>query len=405
MFVNKILSSKISLKHSIDLPTSKSISNRLLILQYLMNHRFEILDLSTADDTRILKEITTKGFYSSSINVSNAGTCFRFLTALLAMQTGEVLLTGSEEMKKRPIKELVDVLRQLGAEIQYAESEGFPPLRIVGKKLDGNQVSIKANISSQYITALLLIAPFLSNGLVISQEGEIKSQSYIDMTISLLKQLGVEVKKIGNEIRVSPFSVDSSFSITVEKDWSSASYWYELIALSPLNSKLQLNGIILPSIQGDSVIHKLFEKLGVITLQGNSGIEIVKIEEVSDYYFEYDFSSIPDMVQTFAVTLVGLGLNGKFKGISHLVYKETNRIEALKRELLKLNYELILIDTDSFELIKKGELPSKVLIKTYKDHRMAMCFAPLKAVMEEVEIENPEVVIKSYPKFWDEFNG
>lgn len=404
MLNKKTLNFGIELKHSINLPTSKSISNRLLILQYLMNHRFEILDLSTADDTQILKEITSKSFHSSTINVKNAGTCFRFLTALFAMQTGEVILTGSEDMKRRPIKELVNVLRQLGAEIKYMENEGFPPLKIIGKKLVGGKVSIKANISSQYITALLLIAPFMSKGLVIIQEGEIKSQSYIDMTISLLKKMGIEVEKLGNEIRVRPFSENFPSRISVEKDWSSASYWYELIALSPLNSKLQLNGISMSSIQGDRVIHKLFEKLGVTTLQGNSGVEIVKTKEVHDYYFEYDFSSIPDMVQTLVLTLVGLGLNGKFKGISHLVYKETNRIEALQIELLKLNYELTLIDNDSFELVKKGKLPSKILVQTYNDHRMAMCFAPLVAVMKEVEIENPEVVVKSYPKFWEEFN-
>lgn len=402
--MNKILKKKdISLKHSVNLPTSKSISNRLLVLQYLMKHSFDILDLSEADDTQILKKITAKNFHCSLVDVNNAGTCFRFLTALFSMQPGEVILTGSEDMKNRPIKELVDALRQLGAEIQYLEKEGYPPLRIEGKKLQGDAVTVNASISSQYVTALLLIAPFLENGLKVFQEGEIKSQSYTKMTIALLKKTGVEVTETENEVIVSPFLGTYYLPISVEKDWSSVSYWYELIALSSVNSKLQLNGVKTNSIQGDSEISKLFSKLGVITLEGDTGIEIVKTKQVTDLYFEHDFSSIPDMVQTFAVTLVGLGLNGKFTGISHLIYKETNRIEALKIELEKLNYKLTLLDEDSFELEKAGELPQTVFINTYKDHRMAMAFAPLVAVMEEVEIENPDVIVKSYPGFWEEF--
>ena len=400
---NKLLNKEIALKHSVQLPTSKSISNRLLVLQYLMKHSFDIIDLSEADDTQILKKITAKNFHCSLVDVKNAGTCFRFLTALFASQPGEVILTGSEDMKNRPIKELVAGLRELGAEINYLEKEGYPPLRIEGKKLKGDSVKINASISSQYVSALLLIAPFLENGLTVIQEGEIKSQSYTKMTISLLRKVGVEVKEEKNRIIVSQFSGTYNSPITVEKDWSSVSYWYEYIALLPLHSKLQLNGVKNYSIQGDSIIKNLFEKLGIKTLEGSTGIEIVKIKQVKDFYFEYDFSSIPDMVQTFVVTLVGLGLNGKFTGISHLIYKETNRIESLKTELVKLNYELNLIDNDSFEIKKKGDLPKKVFINTYKDHRMAMAFAPLVAVIEEVEIENPEVVVKSYPGFWEEF--
>jgi 3-phosphoshikimate 1-carboxyvinyltransferase len=368
-----------------------------------MKHSFDIVDISEADDTQILKKITAQNFYCSLVDVKNAGTCFRFLTALFAIQPGEVILTGSEDMKNRPIKELVKSLRQLGAEIHYLDKEGFPPLRIEGKKLKGDRVIINASISSQYASALLLIAPFLENGLTVVQEGEIKSQSYTKMTISLLRNIGVEVKEEGNEIQISPFSGTYHLPITVEKDWSSVSYWYEYISLLSINSKLQLNGVKINSIQGDSEINNLFKKLGVITLEGSTGIEIVKIKQVTDFYLEHDFSSIPDMVQTFAVTLAGLGLNGKFTGISHLIYKETNRIEALKTELKKLNYDLNLIDKDSFELVKGGGLPEKVFINTYKDHRMAMAFAPLVAVIEEVEIENYEVVVKSYPGFWDEF--
>ncbi|MDG1174422.1 MAG: 3-phosphoshikimate 1-carboxyvinyltransferase, partial [Flavobacteriales bacterium] len=316
----------------------------------------------------------------------------------------EVILTGTDDMKKRPIKELVDPLRELGAEIEYVEKEGFPPLKITGNNLTGNKVSVKANISSQYISALLLIAPFLDNGLEITQVGEIKSQSYSEMTISLLRQLGIEVLQEKNKIKVAPFTRLYNQSIEVEKDWSSVSYWYELIALSIINSKLQLKGVKLTSIQGDIEVKNLFIKLGVLTLEGDTGIELVKISEPNFTQFEHDFSSIPDMVQTFVVTCVGLGINGKFTGISHLVYKETNRIEAIKAEIAKLNYSLEMIDSDSFEIKKLMELPNKVSITTYHDHRMVMAFAPLVTVMNEVEIENPEVVVKSYPEFWDNFS-
>ena len=263
----KLLNRNISLKHSVELPTSKSISNRLLVLQYLMKHSFDIVDISEADDTQILKKITAKNFHCSLVDVKNAGTCFRFLTALFAMQPGEVILTGSEDMKNRPIKELVDGLRQLGAEIYYLEKEGFPPLRIEGKKLKGDSVTINASISSQYVSALLLIAPFLENGLTVIQEGEIKSQSYTQMTISLLKKVGVEVKEEGNKIKITSFSGSYHLPITVEKDWSSVSYWYEYIALLTVNSKLQLKGVKVNSIQGDSGIKLLFEKLGVKNLR------------------------------------------------------------------------------------------------------------------------------------------
>jgi len=403
--LNKILlNKKFKLKNSVDLPSSKSICNRLLVLQYLMNDSFELKGISSADDSQIMHSILSLKELKGELNVKNAGTCFRFLTAVCAIGNNEVILTGTDDMKKRPIKELVDPLRELGAEIEYVEKEGFPPLKITGKKLTGKKVSVKANISSQYISALLLIAPFLDNGLEITQVGEIKSQSYSEMTISLLRQLGIEVLQEKNKIKVAPFTRLYNQSIEVEKDWSSVSYWYELIALSNINSKLQLNEVKIISIQGDSEVKNLFKKLGVLTLEGDTGIEIVKIKEPNFTQFEHDFSSIPDMVQTFVVTCVGLGINGKFTGISHLVYKETNRIEAIKAEIAKLNYSLEMIDSDSFEIKKLMELPNKVSIATYHDHRMVMAFAPLVTVMNEVEIENPEVVVKSYPEFWDNFS-
>jgi len=393
-----------SLKHSVDLPTSKSMCNRLLVLQYLMDFSFELKGISDADDSQIMQSILSQKELTGELNVKNAGTCFRFLTAVCAIGSKEVLLTGSEAMKKRPIKDLVEPLRSLGADIRYLDKEGFPPLKITEKKLKGDKVSVNTEKSSQYVSALLLIAPFLENGLELELIGEPKSQSYTEMTISLLKQIGVEVTKSENIISVSPFNNNFQSQLDVEADWSSASYWYELISLSPLHSKLQLNKLKTNSIQGDSEINSLFKKFGVLTLEGSSGIEIVKATEPRIDFFEHNFSSIPDMVQTFVVTCVGLGINGKFNGISHLVYKETNRIEALKTEIKKLNYSLEMIDKDSFEIRKQCELPNSVLINTYHDHRMAMAFAPLVAVIDTVTIENSEVVVKSYPEFWDNFN-
>lgn len=385
------------------LPTSKSVCNRLLVLRYLMSNSFDLKHVSSADDSQILVEIFSQETMPSQLDVKNAGTCFRFLTAVCALGQGEVILTGSDEMKQRPIKELVDPLRQIGADILYIEKEGYPPLKIRGKRLQGGKVAVNSEVSSQYISALLLIAPFLDCGLTIEVVGIPKSKSYSDMTISLLRRLGVEVVEDGKTISVSPFSRVFTREIEVESDWSSASYWYELIALSKVNSKIQLKSVKTNSIQGDRIVIEMFKQFGVLTLEGSKGIEIVKAKEHGVAHFEADFSSIPDMVQTFVLTCVGLGINGTFRGISHLVYKETNRIEALKKEIGKLNYSLEMVGNDSFVIKKRGELPSSVAVATYHDHRMAMSFAPLIAVLEKIEIENPEVVAKSYPEFWKEF--
>ena len=397
----------LKLKHKVRIPASKSISNRLLVLQYLLRTKLKfelsITNLASSDDTKILKNVLSKGFHCTIVDVKNAGTCFRFLTSLFSITSGEFILTGSSEMKQRPIKELVEALKSIGAEIQYIEKEGFPPLRIEGMRLVGGKVEVNSNISSQYVTAMLLIAPFLENGLEIEQKAEIKSKSYTDMTISLLKEIGVEVIENGRNIKVKPLENPIVKKIKVESDWSSASYWYELVSLSEKYSKIQIIGLQKNSIQGDSVIQELFVQFGIHTYFGENGVEIIKTKDVEITNFEYNFSSIPDMVPTFVATCVGLGINGKFSGISHLVYKETNRIEALKKEIKKLNYSLEMLDKDSFEIKKIGELPKKVKIKTYKDHRMAMSFAPLLTKLKEIEIEDENVVVKSYPEFWEEF--
>ena len=395
------------LKHEVNIPSSKSISNRLLVLQYLLRKKLDkelyISNISKSDDSHILKNVLSSKFHCSIVNVKNAGTAYRFLTSLFSIISGEVILGGSDEMKKRPIKELVEPLKKLGAEIIYLEKAGFPPLRIEGNILKGGKIKVNTQISSQYVTSLLLVAPFLEKGIELEQIGEIKSKSYTDMTISLLKEIGVEVEQKDNIILVKPIESISKNRIIVEADWSSASYWYELISLLPEYSKIQIKGLQKDSIQGDSVISELFKRFGIKTFFGENGVEIIKTKQVSDLYFEYDFSSIPDMVPTFVATCVGLGFNGKFTGISHLVYKETNRIEALKNEIEKLNYSLEMIDNDSFEIKKTGELPDNVKINTYKDHRIAMSFAPLVTVINEIEIENEDVVVKSYPEFWGEF--
>lgn len=402
MILNKI-TNKFRLKHSVNVPSSKSLCNRLLVLRFLQGNSFDILGISEADDSQLLQEIFDKGTLSGELHVKNAGTCFRFLTAVCSIGNGEVVLTGSEEMKKRPIRELVEPLRSLGADIHYLDSEGFPPLQIKGKPLKGGKVKVNAEISSQYVSALLLIAPFLEKGLEIEQIGNPKSASYTQMTISLLRNMGVTVTTHANVVKVEPLSRYFSSHTEVEADWSSASYWYELIAFSPIHSKLQINKVKSNSIQGDREVVDLFKNLGVTTLEGSNGVEIVKTTEVKIARLEHDFSSIPDLVPTIVVTCVGLGIDGVFRGISHLIYKETDRISALKNEVDKLNYNLVMLDEDSFLLEKRTGLPRKVSISTYHDHRMAMAFAPLSVLMDEIEIENPEVVAKSYPRFWDEF--
>jgi 3-phosphoshikimate 1-carboxyvinyltransferase len=329
----------------------------------------------------------------------------RFLTAFFAIQENrEVILTGSSRMKERPIKILVDALRKLGAEISYEENEGFPPIKIKGKKLLQNKVSLPANVSSQYISALLLIAPKLENGLELTLEGDITSIPYIKMTLALLNEIGVKTSIADNKIVVKPQTINYKPQIiSVESDWSSASYFYSIIALSKIGTEITLSSYKKNSLQGDSALVEIYKNFGVETVfNNNQSITISKINVHNSFPFGegWDGANSPDIAQTIAVTCFGLGMDCHLSGLHTLKIKETDRLEALKTELLKLG-ATISVTNDSLTLVS-GSPPLEGLgVATYQDHRMAMAFAPL-ALKIPIIIEEAEVVSKSYPTFWDD---
>lgn len=382
----------------ISITGSKSETNRLLLLQALYPD-LVLENVSNSDDS----EVMIKALKSTDdiIDIHHAGTTMRFLTAYFSMQEGrEVILTGSSRMKERPIKILVEALRQIGAEIEYAENEGFPPLKIKGKKLTLNQVTLPANVSSQYISALLLIAPQLENGLELILEGKITSVPYINMTLALLNEIGIETAFVGNKITVRHTeSVATSQVLTVESDWSSASYFYSIIALSSAGTEITLSSYKQSSLQGDSVLVKIYKEFGVETIFGNNSIVLRKIDcPLSTVHCQLNDS--PDIAQTIVVTCFGLGIGCHLTGLHTLKIKETDRLEALQNELSKLG-ATVSITEDSLTLEPSVAINTNVEIKTYQDHRMAMAFAPL-AIKIPLTIEDAEVVSKSYPSFWDD---
>ena len=341
---------------------------------------------------------------SQLIDVHHAGTAMRFLTAYFAIQEGrQVVLTGSSRMKERPIKILVDALRQLGATIKYEENEGFPPIRIKGKKLIANKVSLLSNVSSQYISALLLIAPKLENGLVLTLEGEITSIPYINMTLGLLNGIGVATSFEKNVIIIQPKSTIVNQQATIESDWSSASYFYSIIALSPIGSQITLSRFKENSLQGDSVLVAMYKNFGVDTVFETNSISILKSKIQNPKSLIYNLQSSPDIAQTIAVTCFGLGIGCHLTGLHTLKIKETDRLVALQNELEKLG-ATVSITNDSFTLESSNLIHSNVKIKTYQDHRMAMAFAPL-ALKTPLIIEDAEVVTKSYPNFWNDLKS
>ncbi len=383
----------------INLPASKSISNRALILNALAYSPFDIQNLSDCDDTRV----TVKALDSNdcTFDIGAAGTAMRFLTAFLSKTVGEWVITGSERMKNRPIKLLVDALTSLGARIEYVGKEGFPPLRIFGSALMGGEISLNGGVSSQYISALMMIAPYMQNGLKIKLEGNVISTPYIHMTMSMMKEYGVDVTFKNNDIDVRP-QLYKAVQYKVESDWSAASYWYEILSIAG-KGQLFLQGLNANSSQGDSKVAELFEQLGVDTDYQSEGVLLTS----SDNYvskFEYDFVDQPDLAQTFAVTCCLKSIPFNFNGVQSLKIKETNRIAALINELAKLGY--VLFEPAEGELAWAGEhceLAEKISIATYEDHRMAMAFAPATLKMP-ITIEEPEVVSKSYPNFWKDFD-
>jgi 3-phosphoshikimate 1-carboxyvinyltransferase len=384
---------------------SKSETNRLLLLQALYPE-IKVENTSNSDDSDVMMNALASSHHPSpitqTIDVHHAGTAMRFLTAYFAVQEGkEVVLTGSARMKVRPIKILVDALNQLGAEITYEEQEGFPPLKIKGKKLTKSKVSLPANVSSQYISALLLIAPKLENGLELNLEGEITSVSYIKMTLALLNEIGVKTSFENNTIKVihHPSPINQN-PIIVESDWSSASYWYSIIALSEIGTQITLSSFKQNSLQGDSALVEIYKNFGVDTIFETNIIRLKKTINCQLSTINCQLNPCPDIAQTIAVACFGLGISCNLTGLHTLKIKETDRLEALKTELTKLG-ATISITNNSLTLEPSENINSNVCISTYQDHRMAMAFAPL-ALKVPIIIENAEVVSKSYPAFWED---
>ncbi|MDH6356762.1 3-phosphoshikimate 1-carboxyvinyltransferase [Parabacteroides sp. PF5-9] len=391
-----------AIRTAIQLPSSKSISNRVLILNALSYSPYPIQRLSDSDDTTVLERALRSN--DCHFDIGAAGTSMRFLTAFLAKIVGEWTITGTTRMKNRPIGTLVDALNQLGARIEYIEKEGFPPLRIFGSALHGGEITLSGGISSQYISALLMIAPYMEKGLVIHLEGNIISRPYIHQTLILMTQFGVQSVWNDRTIRIAPQTYQP-IPFTVEADWSSASYWYAIMALSK-QADMELSGLFKNSLQGDAKVARLFEQLGVATTYTKQGIRL-KHNGMSCKKFVYHFIDEPDLAQTFAVTCALLNIPFRFSGLQSLKIKETDRVEALKNELKKLGY--ILKDSQGSILEWDGErceADSNPVIATYEDHRMAMAFAPIALVRPEgIRIEHPEVVTKSYPAFWDDLKS
>ncbi|OUS00461.1 3-phosphoshikimate 1-carboxyvinyltransferase [Flavobacteriales bacterium 33_180_T64] len=378
---------------------SKSESNRLLLIQALYPE-LHISNVSNSDDSIVMSKALLSS--SDSIDVHHAGTAMRFLTAYFASQEGiDITLTGSNRMKERPIAILVEALNQLGANISYLETQGCPPLRIKGAKLLKHKVTLKANVSSQYISALLLIASKLENGLELTLDGKITSVPYINMTLNLLDLVGIETKFEGQIITVKAKQDKlKSNCLTVESDWSSASYFYSIVALSPINSEIKLSSYQKESLQGDSVLVDIYKSFGVETIFNKNSITLKKIKNLEKDFLEFQLNNSPDIAQTIAVTCLGLGVTCCLTGLHTLKIKETDRLVALQNELQKFGAKVD-ITNDSLKLNSRSKIKENIVIATYKDHRMAMAFAPL-ALKTNLSIEEYMVVSKSYPTFWDD---
>lgn len=392
-----------SINHStIHLPGSKSISNRILIIKALSGLDFTISNSSDSDDTKHLNEALEHYKNSNLINVGHAGTDMRFLTAFLSLKNGSYELTGSDRLQQRPVKDLVEVLKTLGADISYKNKEGYPPLLISGKQLSGGKVEISGSVSSQFITALLLVAPYFTNGLELTIIGDLVSKPYVNMTIELMKDFGASVIWKDHEICVQPAPYTyTKKEFLVESDWSAASYYYSIVALSKLNTSLSINGLFQKSLQADSVCAEIYKNFGVTTSYSENEITITKSAAVSKSELEYNFIECPDIAQTVVCTSVGLQIPFTFTGLQTLKVKETDRIVALKNEFTKFGIELVVSDNSIQWLVTKSLNNSSVSIATYNDHRMAMSFATLSVLLEEVIIEDANVVSKSYPLFWE----
>ncbi|MBQ0021334.1 MAG: 3-phosphoshikimate 1-carboxyvinyltransferase [Bacteroidales bacterium] len=418
----------------IHLPASKSISNRALIINALSGAGVVPQNVSDCDDTRVMVRALTGNNTRNSegkevIDIMAAGTAMRFLTAYLSVtpvvQNGAVqdrIITGTERMQHRPIAILVDALRVLGADIEYVNEEGYPPLRITGKTLKGGEVTLAGNVSSQYISAMLMVGPILQEGLTLHLEGGIVSRPYIDMTLGIMRTFGAEARFEGNTIRVEPTGY-KAVPYYIENDWSASSYWFEMVALTP-GSEIRLPGLFVQSLQGDQGVKDIFEQLGVEALpvsspsagegasvpcdeksgQQTDGFVLRHTGKVAER-LDIDMLRVPDLAQTVVVTCCMLGVPFRITGLQSLKIKETDRIAALRTELGKLGF-VVGEENDSvlFWDGERCEVAADASIDTYEDHRMAMAFAPCCQVLGEIVINNPQVVSKSYPKFWEDFD-
>lgn len=393
------LSAPLQPKAVIELPASKSISNRALIIHALGRGTTVPANLSDCDDTRVMIQALTENH--DVIDILAAGTAMRFLTAYLCVTPGTRVITGTARMQQRPIQILVNALRELGAQIEYAGNEGFPPLRIMGGELNGQEVTLKGDVSSQYISALLMIGPVLKNGLTLHLTGEIISRPYINLTLQLMTDFGAKAEwNSENCIRVAPHPY-SDTAFRVESDWSAASYWYQIAALSS-QSSIKLKGLFEKSYQGDSRGAAVFTKLGIATEFTDGDVILRQTSEYPERLDE-DFIDIPDLAQTFVVTCALLNIPFRFTGLQSLKIKETDRIAALVAEMAKLGY--VLRHENNSVLIWNGERcepHATAVISTYEDHRMAMAFAPASIVFPQMRIDEPHVVSKSYPNYWND---
>ncbi|WP_263602137.1 3-phosphoshikimate 1-carboxyvinyltransferase [Chryseobacterium sp. PET-29] len=400
--MKKLKKSELKENQTIQISGSKSISNRLLILESLFKN-IQIGNLSNSQDTSLLKKALSEN--TDVVDIHHAGTAMRFLTSYYSIQNGKItILTGSQRMKERPIKNLVTALKSLGVEIEYMENEGFPPLKIKGRKITQPKVDVPANISSQFITSLLLIAGKLENGLEINLVGEVTSRSYIEMTLNILTRFGIKNSFIGNTIKVEPFINHQSSIINyeVESDWSSASYFYSFAALG--RKTIHLKSFYKESTQGDSAIAKIYEKFFGIKTIFSDADHTITLKPDSGFILPekivLDMNNCPDIAQTLCVTAAALKIPFEISGLGTLRVKETDRLLALHNELKKLGTETEFTDL-SIKSISFNEPEDNISIKTYQDHRMAMAFAPF-CLIQELEIEDEDVVEKSYPKFWED---
>lgn len=381
------------------LPASKSIANRALIINALAGNGAELHNLSDANDTQLMLRLV--GSNDKTIDVEDAGTTMRFLTAYFAITGKNKILTGTERMKERPIALLVDALRELGATIQYLGREGYPPHEIFG--FSGQRTStirIRGDVSSQYISALMMVGPLLPNGLTLELTGRIGSRPYIEMTAAIMNHFGVACTLSDNQV-IIPHQRYVPAAFTVESDWSAASYWFSFASLAD-TADIRLPKLSLQSLQGDSAVVNIMKSLGVTASMQDSLLNLSKTDTLKDV--NWDFTHCPDLAQTIAVVCAARGVKGHFTGLESLRIKETDRIAALQNELRKINADLVEENAERWTLVPSTRLPAKARFETYKDHRMAMAFAPLAMVMD-VEIEDPQVVRKSYPNFWNDIRS